>query len=102
MNPQYHNAPILPRVTANAVMQVKSEVWIDFPESGFALKSVMVNPTFPWKAAHGLSSASGNQTGTPDCTVRKSSLLKGVPVLIHFTGNGEQSVYPEPSVCDSS
>lgn len=38
----------------------------------------MLNPTFPWMGAHGLSSASGNQEiGTPDCTVGKSSLLKG-------------------------
>lgn len=47
VNPQYHSAPSQPRVTANAVMQVKSELWVDFPESSFALKKCNDKPHLP-------------------------------------------------------
>lgn len=44
VNPHYHSAPSQPRVTANTVMQVKSEVWVHFPESSFALKKCNDKP----------------------------------------------------------
>lgn len=77
-----------PQFTAKSVMQVKSESWVQFPGSSFALKEYNAKPhlssdgsTWPffcfWVAGDGDS----------QCMVRRSLLLKVVPVPIHFAGN---------------